>query len=82
MLSSENSKKNSIPWLGPLRKLLRADEITSDPRRLAEYSGDKWFASHQPQAVVLPRNTQTVSRILAFANRHKVAVTARGAGYG
>ena len=32
--------------------------------------------------MVLPRDTQSVSRILAFANRHKVPVTARGAGYG
>lgn len=32
--------------------------------------------------MVLPRDTLSVSRILAFANRHKVPVTARGAGYG
>ncbi|HEV2330128.1 MAG TPA: FAD-linked oxidase C-terminal domain-containing protein [Verrucomicrobiae bacterium] len=73
---------HSIQWLRPLRKLIRPNEIIIDQRRLAEYSGDKWFASHQPQAVVLPRDTQSVSRVLAFANRHKVPVTARGAGYG
>lgn len=73
---------DSIRWLRPLRKLLRPDEIILDQRGLGEYSGDKWFASHVPQAVVLPRDTQAVSRILAFANRHKVPVTARGGGYG
>jgi glycolate oxidase len=30
----------------------------------------------------LPRNTKSVSRILAFANGHGIPVTARGAGYG
>ena len=74
--------KNSIHWLQPLRKLLRKDEIILEHKKLTEYSGDKWFAAHQPQAVVLPRDTQSVSRILAFANGHKVPVTARGAGYG
>src|SRR5215469_8038126 len=72
----------SIPWLRSLQKLLRKDEIISNPSRLAGYSGDKWFAAHQPDAVALPRDTQSVSRILAFANRHNVPVTARGAGYG
>lgn len=74
--------RNSTQWLKRIRNLLRADEIIFDQRRLSEYAGDKWFASHQPEAVALPRDTQSVSRILAFANRHKVAVTARGAGYG
>src|SRR5580698_6080366 len=73
---------HSIKWLQQIRKILRADEITSDARRLTGYSGDKWFATHQPQAVVLPRDTQSVSRILAFASRHRIPVTARGAGYG
>ncbi len=65
-----------------LNKFLRADELISDPARLASYAGDKWFAAHQPDAVALPRNAESVSRILKFANRHKIPVTARGAGYG
>jgi len=73
---------NSKLWLPKFRKLPGAEEVIADSRRLAEYSGDKWFASHQPEAVVLPRDTESVSRILAFANGHKVPVTARGAGYG
>jgi glycolate oxidase len=73
---------NSDQWLRQLKKILPAGEIILDPKRLADYSGDKWFAVHQPDAVVLPRNTRSVSKILEFANRHKVPVTARGAGYG
>lgn len=69
-------------WLRQLRKLVRPDELILEPRRLDDYSGDKWFVAHQPQAVALPRDTRSVSRILEFANRYKVPVTARGAGYG
>ena len=57
-------------------------EIILEPHQLADYAGDKWFASHQPDAVALPRSTQSVSRILRFANEHKIPVTARGAGHG
>lgn len=56
---------------------LRLDE----PTRRA-HSGDKWFASCLPDAVVLARSTRTVSRVLAYATRHGIPVTARGAGYG
>ncbi|HUE36560.1 MAG TPA: FAD-linked oxidase C-terminal domain-containing protein [Candidatus Acidoferrum sp.] len=69
-------------WLRQLKKIVRADELILEPARLAAYAGDKWFAAHTPDAVVLPRNTQSVSKILAFANRHKIPVTARGGGYG
>ena len=51
-------------------------------QKLAEYAGDKWFAAHMPDAVALPKNTQSVSKILAFASRHGIPVTARGGGYG
>ncbi len=47
-----------------------------------ENSGDKWFASHLPDAVALPRNVESVAQILRFAGRHKIPVTARGAGFG
>ncbi|HEY1663206.1 MAG TPA: FAD-linked oxidase C-terminal domain-containing protein [Verrucomicrobiae bacterium] len=57
-------------------------EISLEPARLAKYAGDKWFASHQPDAVALPRSVESVSKILRFANENKIPVTARGAGHG
>ncbi len=57
-------------------------EIILEPRKLAAYAGDKWFATHRPEAVALPRSTKSVSAILRFASRHKIPVTARGGGYG
>ncbi|HZI32645.1 MAG TPA: FAD-binding protein, partial [Candidatus Binatia bacterium] len=57
-------------------------EIFLQPATLAKYAGDKWFATHQPDAVALPRSTRSVSKILRFAHRHKIPVTPRGAGHG
>src|SRR5580658_1250826 len=57
-------------------------EISLEPAKLAQYAGDKWFATHQPDAVALPRSVASVSKILRFANKHKIPVTARGAGHG
>jgi len=64
-----------------LKKILPG-EIVLDPPTLARYAGDKWFATHQPDAVALPRSARSVSAILHFANRHQIPVTPRGAGHG
>jgi glycolate oxidase len=67
-----------------LRRLKKklAGEIIFEPHKLAGYSGDKWFAAHQPDAVALPRSTKSVATVLRFANQNKIPVTARGGGYG
>src|SRR5437660_6388110 len=65
-----------------LQKLLAPGELALDPATLAEHAGDKWFASHTPDAVALPRSTASVSKLLRFANQHRIPVTPRGAGYG
>jgi len=68
----------------PLRQLKRLlpTEIFLEPATLAKYAGDKWFATHQPDAVALPRSTKSVSTILKFAHKNKIPVTPRGAGHG
>jgi len=67
--------------LALLKKLLPG-EIILEPATLAKYAGDKWFATHQPDAVALPRSAKSVSKILKFAQAHKIPVTPRGAGHG
>lgn len=57
-------------------------EVSLEPRVLQRYAGDKWFATHQPDAVALPRSAKSVATILRFASRHGIPVTARGAGHG
>ena len=68
--------------LPALKKLLPRGEIIFDKDILEKYSGDKWFATHLPDAVALPRSTKSVSALLRFANKNKIPVTPRGAGYG
>lgn len=68
--------------LAALKRLLRPGEVSFAPKILDEYSKDKWFAAHRPEVVAFPRSTESVSRLLAFANQHQLPVTARGAGHG
>src|SRR5213596_345017 len=65
-----------------LREILGNDLIAADPDTLAAHSGDKWFAAHQPQVVIFAKSTADVSKLLQFASREKVPVTARGGGFG
>ena len=65
-----------------LVKLLGTQCVADDPATLQANSGDKWFASQLPEVVVFPENTRHVSKLLAFANREKIPVTARGTGIG
>ncbi len=80
------SQRKTLPTpkrvLRGLRKTLARDEISFDPEFCARYAGDKWFASAVPEAVARPKTTAAVSRLLRFASRHGIPVTARGAGYG
>ena len=49
---------------------------------LEAHGGDAWFAHHRPEAVFFPRKSEEVARLLGFANRRGIPVTARGAGRG
>jgi len=71
-----------IELLGQLKRILPGGEVSFEPSVLAEHSGDKWFAAHKPDAVVLPRSTKSVAALLRFANQRRIPVTPRGAGHG
>ncbi len=68
--------------LAALQRLLPRSELRLDPTIRQQYSGDKWFAAHLPDAVALPRSTESVAAILRWANAQKIPVTARGTGHG
>lgn len=72
----------STRHLTRLRNELAPDELSVDPAIRQAHAGDKWFARQEPDAVALPRDTVSVSRILRFAHRHHIPITARGAGHG
>jgi glycolate oxidase len=65
-----------------LVRLLGARSVRDDSKTLAEHSTDRWLANHLPEIVVFARTTQQVSRLLAFAHRRGIPVTARGRGIG
>ncbi len=65
-----------------LRSFLAADRVADDPATLAEHGGDKWFASHVPEAVVFAQSATDVLQLLRFCSAHGIPVTPRGAGYG
>ncbi len=69
-------------WLAPLISLLGGEKVTTAAASIAEYSTDKWSASHPPDVVVFAESTADVSALLAFANERKIPVTTRGAGVG
>src|SRR5476649_1791270 len=70
------------PWLRPLTALFPKGVVVSDAETLAAHSGDAWFATALPQAVVFPRKAEDVAKLLRFANKRRIPVTARGAGRG
>jgi glycolate oxidase len=65
-----------------LRDLLGNDLIANDRETLAAHAGDKWFAAREPDIVVFAGSTSDVSKLLQFASREKIPVTARGGGFG
>src|SRR6266567_9296969 len=71
-----------IKRLAQLKAVLSPDELSFQPSVLETHAGDKWFATHKPDAVALPRSTTSVSALLRFAHQHRIPVTPRGAGHG
>jgi glycolate dehydrogenase FAD-linked subunit len=65
-----------------LRDLLGDEIVASDEGTRTTHSGDKWFAHHQPEAVVFAQTTEQISRLLRFATENRIPITARGAGFG
>src|SRR5580698_948892 len=72
----------SPSWFHQLVALFPHGVVVDDPATLAAHSGDAWFASTLPHAVIFPRKAKEVATLLRFANRKRIPVTARGAGRG
>lgn len=68
-------------WPAALRRQFPKN-TSLDPKVLAAHAGDAWFAQATPGAVFFANSAESVSRLLQWANRHRISVTARGAGRG
>jgi glycolate oxidase subunit GlcD len=80
---SRPASKPGRPTLkSKLAKILGANAVSDDPETLKAHGRDKWFAANLPEAVVFAESTEQVSKLMKFASREKIPVTARGAGVG
>src|SRR5205809_165729 len=69
-------------FLLQLQTGLPEGELRLEPDFCEQYGGDKWFAHQRPDAVALPRSTESVSKVLKFASEYRIPVTPRGRGFG
>jgi glycolate oxidase len=70
-------------FISQLRRRLPAyGSVISGSDVPAVFYGDKWFAAHQPDAVVFPESAADVAAVMQVAAAHALPVTPRGAGYG
>ena len=63
-----------------LRAIVGEDGFFVDPEDLASYSYDAFVREFMPDAAILPRTTEEVSRIMKVAHREGIKIVARGAG--
>ena len=75
-------KKRRQSILPKLRRVLAPDELCLDEATRTAHAGDKWFATHLPDIVALPKTPAAVAAVLRLAHEHRIPVTPRGAGYG
>ncbi len=65
-----------------LARLFQLGQVLTEPAQLLTYESDASFDRHMPDAVVFPRSTQDVVRLVRWARAAHVPVVARGAGTG
>lgn len=70
------------PALKRLKNLLDPEDILLSPEDRACYAFDATGRHRVPDAVVFPKNTETVSEIMRVADGHRIPVVPRGAGSG
>lgn len=65
-----------------LISLIGASRISTTPADIATHSTDKWFASNPPEVVVHAESTEDVSKVMKYANEHRIPVTPQGSRVG
>ncbi len=76
------AKPRATTLSSALARLLGSEQVSIAPEVLTVHASDRWFANREPDVVVFPRTTGEVSKLMKFAHRRGIPVTARGAGYG
>ena len=68
--------------LKKLQDIVTPSRISNDPAELYCYSSDASYITGTPDYVVMPCTTTEVSEIVKLAHKHRIPITARGAGTG
>ena len=68
--------------LQDLINLLGPDQVSNSAETIATHAIDKWNFAASPEVVVFAESTEDVSKTLAYAHKHGIPVTTRGAGIG
>src|SRR5260370_32066243 len=63
-----------------LRKIVGNEAVLDRPEELMLYEYDAGVDKGRPGAVVMPQNTEQVSRVMRLAYQHKLPVVPRRAG--
>ena len=70
-------------YLSEFRAFLNEDQVLTSPEDLNVYAFDGTAMLHEmPSCVILPENTDQVSRVLKIASTHSIPVVTRGTGTG
>jgi len=62
------------------RSIVGNDWFLDSPEDLATYSYDGFLPEFRPDAVIVPGNTDEISKVMGVANRERVNIIPRGAG--
>ncbi len=65
-----------------LEQIVGSENVLTSVEDLVTYSYDGTLVEHCPDAIVLPNNTEQVSRVMQVCYREKLPVTPRGMGSG
>jgi glycolate oxidase len=73
----------SAEIVAELRRIVGDSDVITDAERLERYSHDETVGLRaDPEVVVRPRSAEQVAEVFRLAQRSRIPVTPRGAGYG
>ena len=65
-----------------LIRIVGKDSVLDSPEELVAYSYDGTFEEHRPDVVVIPRTSEQVCQVVAFAASERLPIVTRGMGSG
>jgi glycolate oxidase len=80
MQGFELQKEMTMDYFNSLSAIVGPENVTVSPVDCLAYSRDMSIHAGIPNAVVFIKDTEQVSRVVAFANSEKIPIVARGTG--